>query len=268
MQVNLSGFWGDQMLGGRALTYAKHAVYAPDDTAFLAYWYHNMNQRFSWPGIAEAEEKLLYTPQWYARMRERAFESLRAALQPYMRYPPAQRADFFVAIHQGTRLSNLNVIYQRGWFEARYPFCDYTLLDFIQNMPPEYRMGDRLYLHVIDRLIPRVTRVPRESDGLLPTTNRLLRGAHAWIQRIRRHLPFAPEEQILHGDPEDWLRNDLRQWAADILFDERTLQRGIFSPDFLRSIYARHMSGKELWTIGKIAPLITLEMTLREFFDT
>ncbi len=266
MQVNLSGFNGDQLLGGRAITYAADAARAPDDTAFLALWYHNLNQRFSWPGITEAEEKLLYTPAWYIRMRERAFESLRAALHPFLQYPPERRVDFFTAIYQGARLSNLNVVYQRGWFEARYPFCDYALMDFVHSMPVEYRLHDRLYLAVINRAIPQATRVPRESDGLLPTTNPLLRGAHAWAQRIRRHLPFAPEEQILHGDPEEWLRNDLREWAAGILFDERTLARGIFSPEFLRSIYERHMNG-ELWTIGKIAPLITLEMTLREFFD-
>ncbi|GAB4524208.1 MAG: hypothetical protein Fur0018_07560 [Anaerolineales bacterium] len=267
MQVNLSGFNGDQLVGGRAMTYASKAVQAVDDTAFLAHWYHDLNQRFSWPGITEAEEKLLYTPSWYAQMRERAFESLRTALRPYLRYPLDRRVDFFALIHQGARLSNLNVVYQRGWFEARYPFCDYALLDFIHSMPTAYRIGDRLYLAVISRAIPKVTRVPRESDGLLPTTNTLRRQSHAWVQRIRRHLPFAPQEQILHGDPEDWLRHDLRDWAADILFDARTLERGIFSPDFLRSIYNRHMSGKELWTIGKIAPLITLEMTLRTFFD-
>jgi hypothetical protein len=27
------------------------------------------------------------------------------------------------------------------------------------------------------------------------------------------------------------------------------------------------MSGREIWTIGKIAPLITFEMMMRRFFD-
>ncbi len=267
MQVNLSGFNGDQLLGGRAISYAHKAIVAPDDTAFLAHCFGYLNQRFSWPGTTEAEEKLLYTPQWYARMRDRAFESLRTALRPYLVYPPQRRMDFFCAIHQGARLSNLNVVYQRAWFEARYPFFDYALLDYVHSMPPEYRLHDRLYLAVINRTIPQVTGIPRESDGLLPTTNGLLRGLHSLGQKIWRRTPFYREEQILHGDPEDWLRQDLRDWAAAILFDERTLERGLFSPDFLRSIYARHMSGHEKWTIGKIAPLITLEMTLRAFFD-
>ncbi|HEB64709.1 MAG TPA: asparagine synthetase B family protein [Chloroflexi bacterium] len=267
MQVNLSGFNGDQLVGGRAITYAANATQAPDDTAFLALWYHNLNQRFSWPGITEAEEKLLYTPSWHLRMRERSFESLKEALRPFANFSPPRRVDYFSAIHQGARLSNLNVVYQRGYFEACYPFYDYALMDYIHSMPVEYRLHDRLYLAVITRAIPKVTWIPRESDGQLPTARRMRRAAYGLGQKIWRRTPFFREQQILHGDPEDWLRNDLRQWAADILFDERTLQRGIFSPDFLRSIYARHMGGHEQWTIGKIAPLITLEMMLREFFD-
>ncbi len=267
MQVNLSGFNGDQLLGGRAIAYAALAAQAPDETAFLAHWFYNLNQRFSWPGITEAEEKLLYTSEWHLQMRERAFESLKAALRPFVKYAYPRRVDYFAAIYQGARLSNLNVVYQRGWFEACYPFYDYALMDYLHSMPVEYRLGDRLYRAVITRAIPKVTWIPRESDGQLPTSRRVPRAAYSLGQKIWRHTPFYRETQILHGDPEDWLRDDLRDWAAGILFDERTLQRGIFAPAFLHSIYARHMSGRERWTIGKIAPLITLEMTLREFFD-
>ena len=35
----------------------------------------------------------------------------------------------------------------------------------------------------------------------------------------------------------------------------------------VRSLFARHLSGRELWTIGKLAPIMALEMVMREFFD-
>jgi len=63
------------------------------------------------------------------------------------------------------------------------------------------------------------------------------------------------------------LCSDLREWGESILFDERTLERGIFSPAFLRSIWARHQSGQEMHTIGKIAPIMTYEMMLRRLHD-
>jgi hypothetical protein len=30
---------------------------------------------------------------------------------------------------------------------------------------------------------------------------------------------------------------------------------------------SRHLAGREPWTIGKIAPLITFEMMMRRYFD-
>jgi len=71
----------------------------------------------------------------------------------------------------------------------------------------------------------------------------------------------------LYADYENYLRNELRSWAEGILFDNRTLERGIFNPEFLRSIWDRHLSGRELHTIGKIAPIMTYEMMLRRFYD-
>jgi len=56
-------------------------------------------------------------------------------------------------------------------------------------------------------------------------------------------------------------------WAEIILFDRRTEERRIFNPLFVRSLWARHLAGHEHWTLGKIAPLITLEVVLREWFD-
>jgi len=87
-------------------------------------------------------------------------------------------------------------------------------------------------------------------------------------RRAKRHLlPFLPELHTLYADYENYLRSDLREWGESILFDERTLGRGIFSPAFLRSIGARHQSGQEMHTIGKIAPIMTYEMMLRRLHD-
>ena len=75
------------------------------------------------------------------------------------------------------------------------------------------------------------------------------------------------DERGLHADYEEWLRTDLRPWAEAILLDERTLSRGIFRPEALRSLLDRHLAGHEQWTIGKIAPIMTFEMMLRKYYD-
>jgi hypothetical protein len=46
--------------------------------------------------------------------------------------------------------------------------------------------------------------------------------------------------------------------------------RGLFRPEFVRSLLARHLAGEpraEPYTIGKLAPLVTLEMVWRALVD-
>jgi asparagine synthase (glutamine-hydrolysing) len=76
-----------------------------------------------------------------------------------------------------------------------------------------------------------------------------------------------PERTTLYADYENYLREELRDWAEEILYDRRTVERGIFNPTFVRTLMGRHLSGKEQWTIGKIAPIITYEMMLRRLYD-
>lgn len=266
MEINLTGYGGDQVLGGRALDYAPLLISAPDDIAVDCQAFAYLNQRFSWPGITEAEERYLYTPETFAAICGQALESMKRELNHFRLFPAACLWDFFCTIYQGTRLSNLNVLHQRAFFEARYPFYDYALVDWIYSMPLEHRLSDRLYLAVINREIPRVTWVPRDINDQLLTDHRLIRQAHGQWQKVRRYIT-GRQRRSIHEDPEGWLRHDLRDWAESLLFSRRTLERGIFNPAFLHSIFERHMSGREIHTIGKIAPIMTYEMMLRRFFD-
>jgi asparagine synthase (glutamine-hydrolysing) len=228
--------------------------------------FKHWNQDYCWPGINEGEEKLLFTDLYYEQIRDRAFSSLQSALRRYEGAEYISRLTYFDIENQSTRLTNLNTLYQRAYFEARYPFCDYALVEFVLALPFHFRVSNRLYLSVITKSCPEVTWVPRDKDNLLPTSRTLIRQGHALLHRVYARL-VNRGLFTLHNDPEGWLRNDLRGWAEDLLFDQRTLERGIFNPAYIQSIYRRHISGKEIHTIGKIAPIMTYEMMLRRFYD-
>jgi asparagine synthase (glutamine-hydrolysing) len=228
--------------------------------------YDHFTHDYSWPGLTEAEEKFLFADKLYLQIRDRAFQSLMQTLTELDGCDYGHRIDYLTNICQGTRLSNMNVVYQRAFFEARYPFCDYKLVDWIYSMPLHYRLEDRLYLAVINREIPRVTWIPRDTDEMLLTDHRTIREAHALWQKARRRVT-GQHRRAISEDPEGWLRRDLRDWAEDLLLGPRTLDRGFYNPDFLRSLFDRHMSGREVHTVGKIAPIMTYEMMLRRFYD-
>jgi len=266
MDVNLTGFGGDQVLGARALEYSTAAIDAVDEVDFAARIYDHFVHCYSWPGLTDAEERLLFNESFYPRIRDRAFQSLLETLDAVNGFEPARKVDYLTTIYQGSRLSNMNVVYQRAFLEARYPFCDRDLVDWVYSMPVHYRLGDRLYLAVINKEVPEVTWIPRDTDERLLTHHGMIRQTHALWQRVRRRLT-RQHRRMIHEDPEGWLRRDLRDWAEDLLLGPRTLERGFYNPAFLRTLFERHMSGREIHTIGKIAPIMTYEMMLRRFYD-
>jgi asparagine synthase (glutamine-hydrolysing) len=126
---------------------------------------------------------------------------------------------------------------------------------------------------VLARRRPAFALVPHEKDLRLPHPSRVLVNAHSVVQRGLDWL-FARGVRVgglprsrLYADYENYLRNELRPWAERLLFDERTLSRGFYDVGALRALWERHLSGRELHTIGKIAPIMAIEMALRYLVD-
>jgi len=271
IDVNLTG-WDGGTLMGHPDAIEPGQTHAVDDAALTTHLFYLFNQKFTWPSLTEAEEALLYTERLAPEMRGRAFDSFRAELAPYLRYRSDVRAEYFFFRHHCGRLTNNLVTFYRSHVEMRFPFFDYDLFDFIYSLPARLRANRRLYRAVIQQETPRLAYIPYDHDELLPTTRRAVWAAHAVAVKLRNRFnqsvwPRLPGRPTLYADYEGYLRRELRDWAEGILFDKRTVERGIFNPAFVRTLMKRHLSGQEQWTIGKIAPLITYEMMLRALYD-
>jgi asparagine synthase (glutamine-hydrolysing) len=215
----------------------------------------------------------LYCEPMRRKVQGLAFDSFRAEMSRYLDYRPELRGKYFYICNHCGRLTQNLVTFTRSHAEVRFPFFDYDLFEFLYSLPVLSRGYRTLYRAVIQRETPRLTYIPYDRDEFLPTTRPPIRGMHALMVKLKRrfnqHLwPIFPEHPTLYVDYENYLRGELRDWAEDILFDRRTVERGIFNPAFLRTLMDRHLSGLEEHTIGKIAPIITYEMMLRKFYDT
>jgi asparagine synthase (glutamine-hydrolysing) len=271
MDVNLTG-WDGGTLMGDADTIEPLQVEAVDDMALETRLFYLLILKYTWPGIDEAEEHLLYTDSFFKEVRGRAFESFRDELAKYLGYRPDVRGGYFYINNHCRRLTFNLVTFTRSHVEVRFPFFDYDLFDFLYSLPARIRADKLLFRAVIQRETPRLAYIPYDHDEFLPTPQPVIRGIHALTvklkRRFNRHLwPIFPEHYTLYADYENYLRGELRDWAENILFECRTAERGIFNPAFLRTLMDRHLSGLEEWTIGKIAPIITYEMLLRAFYD-
>ncbi|MEW6404806.1 MAG: asparagine synthase-related protein [Chloroflexota bacterium] len=267
IDVNLTGF------GGGAIDWEHPAtLHAGDDLAFLHNAFYLLSQETTWPSIDDIEEGMLFTPKIRSAMRGLAFESLCSELSKYEHLPYSQRAVCFARLNPVRRLFQYFTVFNRSHVEQRYPFYDYQYLDFVYALPPEMLFKRKLRRAVIRKFAGSLARVPYDKDDLPITGSEMSRMLAKLLQKgksfVNGHLVgIFPEYLPLYADYESWLRTELREWGEKILLGKRTQERGIFDPGFVKSLWKRHLSGLDIWNIGKIAPLMTYEMMLRRYYD-
>jgi asparagine synthase (glutamine-hydrolysing) len=93
----------------------------------------------------------------------------------------------------------------------------------------------------------------------LPLRQKIRGGESKWLLRrlLERHVPRSLVDRPKHGFgiPIDaWLRGPLRQWAEDLLSEQRLEREGFFDPAPVRSAMREHLQGRknrqyELWAV-------------------
>ena len=266
MDCNLTGWDGGTIMGHPDHVNAiyNHPV---DEWSVGLHTYQQFTGAFTWPGLTDAEETRLFTPEYRRLFANRALESLLMEFSRFWNIRQEYAAEYFYLVNHCCRFTHHMVTTFRSALEARFPYWDYDLIDFLYSLPPELRKNQLLFRTIITRRLPRLARIPYDKEEYLPTVQPFLYNLQKMTVRTLKWLKIFPTHPQLYADYENYLRRDLRNWAENILFDPRTTQRGIFNMDFIRSLMNRHLAGHEEWILGKIAPLITFEMVMREYFD-
>jgi asparagine synthase (glutamine-hydrolysing) len=269
MDVNLTGFGGGQS----AIDWEDlPLLYAKDDFCFNSRLFNLLSQNTTWPSLDDAEERLLYSPECSKRMVGLAYDSFVEELSHFDHLPYYQRAAYFALCNPDRRLFQNFTVFHRLAFEQRFPFYDYEYFNFVYALPPEMLYKRKLRRGIIVDRLNHLSRVPYDKDDL-PVTDNEITSTLAKVGKsaksyFNRSVPRVfPKHTTLYADYENWLRFELKDWGEEFLFSERSLGRGIFNPEFVRSLWARHQSGLEVNMIGKVAPLMTFEMFLRNFLD-
>lgn len=266
IDYNMSGWDGGTVMGHHQQI-RPELIAAVDNLALTSTLYHDFCTEYTWPGMSEADERLLYTPEFGKQALGQAFESLVESFKRYEAYRSDNRAEYFYIRNQCFRLTQNMITMGRSHLEMRFPFWDYALIDFMYAINPILRDNQILYRHILTRMIPALANIPYDKQEYLPSVEPVRHTLHSLSVRVRRRLKLYPNRFTLYADYENYLRRELRGWAEDILYDPRTEARGIYNMPYVRSLMAQHLSGQQEWTIGKVAPLITFEMMMRRYFD-
>ena len=70
-------------------------------------------------------------------------------------------------------------------------------------------------------------------------------------QILNKYIPKNLTERPKMGFAapiELWLRGSLRDWAENLLNENRLIHEGYFNPNIIRNTWAEHISGKRNWS--------------------
>lgn len=103
--------------------------------------------------------------------------------------------------------------------ETRVPFLDHRIMEFAWTLPLNYKIHEN---------------------------------KSKWILRevLFKYLPKDLIERPKMGFAvpiDDWLRNELKDWAYSLLNKERIISDGYFEPDVIQKKWQEHLSGKRNW---------------------
>lgn len=207
--------------------------------------------------------------------------AVRAAQQPYAAFTNASDRYLIMALVEECR---------RYWGDTlavesttnlmRSPYLDNDWIDLLFRIPASLRCSRMLQEHIIRANSSRLAGIPTNSGGL-PAGGGLIGRIEADLFKVRhwgsivansRRVPrwMALDKTFLSNNATKkfglWLREDLRNWVCDVLFDPRTSSRGIYSPHELRRAVTDHMT-KKADNRYSLIKLVSFELFLRELVD-
>lgn len=195
-----------------------------------------------------------------------ARESLRARLAESAGVEPqVQRISHLFITERLRRETALSMVKFGSLMETRLPYVDNDLIDLLLSAPPELKLSDRIQAHFLRRRRPAFLDVVNSNTGTRLGASRLARSFGRARLRVLGKLRVRGYQHYERLGP--WLRWELRPLVAELLLSDRFLDRGIFTPETIRTAVEDHFSGKRNHTYLLLA-LMIFETGQRELIDS
>ncbi|MCH7935525.1 MAG: asparagine synthase (glutamine-hydrolyzing) [Proteobacteria bacterium] len=157
----------------------------------------------------------------------------------------------FQKIHLGGLLDRLDMMSMASGLEARVPFVDHELIEFMVHVPRHHKMKWKSPLHKVRALFHSSFTASEWLD-----VNKVL------IRKMGEKLvppEIARRKKLGFPTPLDsWMQGRMRGIAQDLLLDQTARERGIFIPEKVEAMLANRQDlpydfyGKKVWMMMNV----------------
>ena len=157
-------------------------------------------------------------------------------------------------------LDRLDTMSMAASVEARVPFVDHQLVEFVSTIPSYYKLKWRSPLHLFRALFMNSFQASERLDSSKAILRKLAQGMLPKRISSRKKLGFPVPL-------DSWIKQGLIKQAKEILLDSRSCRRGIFRRDRIEKLLNKQQTldydfwGKKIWM------LMNVELWFREFID-
>lgn len=147
------------------------------------------------------------------------------------------------------------------WPDLANPVARMMALDSLTYLPDDILVKvDRAAMAVsLETRAPFLDHRLIEFAWTLPTNMKIRNGSGKWLLRqlLDKYVPRELTERPKMGFSiplDEWLRGPLKDWAENLLSEQRLRQEGYFHPEPIRRVWEAHLYGKgsfgnRLWSI-------------------
>ncbi len=180
-------------------------------------------------------------------------------------------------IHEHVRRGTLSGNFMNNlYMETRMPSFDNDVIDFAYKLPLKLREHQYLYRRAFTQLFPDLAKIKRQHFNISIDASNTRYRLSIIETKIVTILKKSRLEPLINRIPKynrpsytnynSWFKNELYDDMVSIVLDKRTLSRGIYNEEGLRSIVNSHKNTKNdhsrlLWQI------INLEYFFRNNID-
>jgi asparagine synthase (glutamine-hydrolysing) len=122
--------------------------------------------------------------------------------------------------------------------EARVPFLDSRLVEFLMKIPPQYKVGKNIETKHL---------LKKAAEGILP--NNII---------YRKKMGFA-------APVSEWLRTHWFDYAKNEILNSYFVKENIFNPSFINSMLYKHKNGDKNFS-KEIYSLLMLSLWHKRYF--